>query len=455
MKSLSEVNFDKYEPLVIGDDLKQTSQKALYKFWMETCERLGLQYKFDADGYLLDMDTLGKGFIVENLQWAGALPDDWEEGELMTLGELAESREFETNLFQFQVNPNIVEKLLVDREHGLLKNAKLYTPISVVYRPNSDQAIIGGGRHRLVALLTMFKVIRGYENFVIYVNKNYAKSNSDLAVYVELNNKSRTMTATEVSMLDSAAKGEGLTIFSTPEEFYKRARKFTQTADLKDLARRLWVALAENTVLESSTTTNAIGDLGYSFTSKFCRQLNAVYGRGADKCLLLVDDETQVFEAVTTSAFETLINNWHAYCQEIRVPVRGRDGTLKTDEEGQTMFNLNISRSVNQLAQMLCEVMMESVGEQLGTIVEAERQKDAQKKQQAKENNKAKAIERSIATLQNSIEQFERLNMVVPDTFRQQIEQKRAELRQELAASPVVEKLPQADTTDELRDLLG
>ena len=458
MKAVSEVDFFHYAPLDIKEELRESTGKALYKYWSDACQRLGLNYKFDTDGYLLDLETLGSGYLIENVIWPGTLPEEYSQDNLVTLGQLMQSRDSESNLFQFQVNPKLVEKILVDKDHGLLKGNRLFEPIEIVKLPNSEQFIIGGGRHRLVALLTMFKVIRNFEHLQVYVNVKYAKSNLEVASVVELSNTSRAMTRTEVSMLGSAARGENLTIFSSPEEFFARARKMTHTADLKDLSRRLWVSLLQDTAVESATTANAIGDLGYGFVNKLCRALNSQYGRNADRCILLVretsEGEQQVFEALTRSVTDTLINNWSAYLQEIREPVLNRaTREQKSDADGNPLFTLNIARNANYIAQMLCDVIMSDVGESLGQIVDSQRQKAEAEKAVKKENDRVAAINKSIATLEGMINQFEDMNFNVPTDMREQIEAKREELRLEIAKSSDVVSVVTVD--EELTSLLA
>ena len=455
MKAVSEVDFFHYAPLNVREELRESTGKALYKYWSDACQRLGLNYKFDADGYLLDLDTLGSGYLIENVIWPGALPTgEYSEDNLVTLGELMRSRDSESNLFQFQVNPKLVEKILVDKDHGLLKGNRLFEPIEIVKLPHSEQFIIGGGRHRLVALLTMFKVIRNFEHLQVYVNVKYAKSNLEVASVVELSNTSRAMTRTEVSMLGSAARGENLTIFSSPEEFFTRARKMTHTSELKDLSRRLWVSLLQDTVVESATTSNAIGDLGYGFVNKLCRALNSQYDRNADRCILLVRETSegaeQVFEALTRSVCDTLVNNWSAYLQEIREPVLDRvTREQKSDADGNPLFKLNISRNVNYIAQMLCDVIMSDVGESLGQLVKGQREKDAVEQAAKKESNRVAAINKSISTLEGMINQFETMDITVPTDMREQIEAKRAELREEIAKSSDVVPVDDNVTVDE------
>lgn len=463
MKSLAEVNFQKYLPLDVKLELKPSTEKKLYTYWSETCQRLDLTYKVGIDGYLenFDSEVLGPDFIVDNVQWSGNIPDEYE---VVTLGELMESRERETEFIQFQVNNVKVEKLLVDKDMGFLNYHRLMNPIEIVFLPNSNQYVIGGGRHRLVALITMFKVVRGYEEFNIYVKKNYAKTMQEVASFIELSNMTRSMTRTETSMLRAAAKG-GLTVFATPEDFFAEARKFTRTSDLKDLSRRLWTAMLQDTLVTSNkdVSINTTGDFGHGFISKFCRALNAKYGSGCDSVLLLKKQlpdgtEEQIFEVLTRDIIKILVENWNNYLLEIRKP-KNIPGTReqKQDADGNLMWTVSPSRSANHIAQLLCNVMMAQVGEGLGDIFESKKADDKRKKLQKAEDNKVKELKAAIATLEGSIEQFKKWNMTIPETFLLEIAAKRKELEAEAnAVTQAAEKIAEVpqETPVDLSSLL-
>ena len=460
MKAIADVNFQTYAPLVIDDDLAERTKKKLLQYWDKTCQQLGLDYKFQPDGYLLDVDTIGTDFLINNVQFAGNMPaDEITEDNVVTLGELMRSRELEKDLFQFQINPKNVEKLLMDKDHGLLTGSKLMRPIQVVNLPNSEQFVIEGGRHRLVALLTLFKVIRGYEHLQVYVTRTFAKSLTEIASLVQLSNTSRTMTRTEVSMLKASTTG-GPTIFSDPAEFFARARKMTRTTDLKDLSRRLWVALLDDTQVENDTTANAIGDIGYAFTNKLCRALNNMYDKGADGILLMVRDtpkgEQQVFEALTKGAADTLVNNWKSYLQEIKEPVftYGADRQHKVDADGNPIYRINIARNTGTIAQMLVDVLMADVADSLGQLVASQRQKAKQEKQVKAESARVAGINKTLSNLDGMAEQFKNMGISIPADLQQQMEAKRAELRTELGNTDA-QPVEQDEVKAELDNLLA
>ena len=459
MKAIADVNFDQYTPLVIDDDLAARTKKALMVFWDKTCQQLSLDYKFGPDGYLLDVDTLGVDFLLNNVQFSGNMSDEVNDGSynLVTLRDLMNSRELEKDLFQFQINPKGVEKLLMDKDHGLLKGSRLMSPIKIVNLPNSEQFVIESGRHRLVSLLTMFKVIKGYENLLVYVDRTQAKSLTEIASLVQLANTSRTMTRTELSMLHASAKG-GPTIFSDPSEFFARARKMTRVADLKDLSRRLWVSLLADTVIEEATTANAIGDIGYAFTNKLGRALTNMYNKGADSILLLVREtptgEQQVFEALTRSSAKTLVDNWNSYLMEIREPVftYGANRTHKVDADGNPMFRTNIARSTSRIAEMLVDVLMADVADSLGQIVASQREKVKQEKIEKAETARVAGLTRTMANIDGMAEQFTSMGMEIPADLLRQIETKKAELMAEIGEAGV--PVEQDEVKAELNDLL-
>ena len=465
MKSVSELNLDKYSALEYNT-LKPSVEKQLLKFWDTTCQRLGLTYKFGADGYLtkVDINTLGTGWIIENVQWASNLKSvDMEEGseDIFTLGELLNSREAETELFQLQINPTNIEKLLVDKHTGLAHEKPLYLPIEVVHLPETGQIVVGGGRHRLVALATLFKVVRGYENFKVAVHSVYPRSMEEVARYVEMSNTSRSMPKIEKEMLHSAASGENLTLISPPEDFFERARQCTKVAELKGLVGRNWLALLKDTPVGARCTEDTIGAIGSSFMTKFCRGLNNIEA-GTDSTLLLIEEndgeEVQIYEAITRNITTILATNWNKFLNELKKPDLDRNRVQKEDENGVALWKIEIKRDHGELAQMLADLMLDKLGEQLKNAHLDQQARKAEDKKAKKLTSKAKSLQSDIDAMNRAIKSFEDMGITVSEEMRANVAEKQRLLAQEIgqlqSEIPVTAAPQQDEVMTELDSLL-
>lgn len=465
MKPVSQVNLQEYSPLLY-DSLKESTKKQLLKYWSDTCERLGLQYKFQPDGYLIDVSTLGTDYLIENVQWSPNMPEiDFDEdngSNIFTLGELLDSREAETELFQLDINPVNVNKILMDKESGLAYGHPLLFPIELVHLPGSAQVVIGGGRHRLVALATLFKVVRNYRELQVYVHSVYPRSNREVAQYVEYSNVSRSMPAVEKKMLHSASSGENLTLTSKPEDFFERARQCSKVSELKTLAGRAWLSLLQDTPVGAKCTFDTIDAIGTSFMTKFCRGLNAIE-KGTDSVLLLIEtspdtgEQQQVFEAITRNITGILVNNWNKYLDELRKPDLGRDRIQKEDENGNPLFKLEIKRDHGELAQMLADYMLQVVGEKLRGAFVKQQAEVAETKRVKKLTNKAKSLQADIDGINRSIQSLEDMGITVPADLLAQLKEKQALIRREIEGLGQAVVEPKSDTreVEELDSLLS
>lgn len=457
---VNESNFSTYNALS-SREMKTTTQKALTRWWDTQLKALSLNAQRDSDGMLanVSVETLGQDFLWENLiseiAWG---PDD--EITTITLGDLAATRSEETDFVQFEVQPSKVEKLLTATDDGLLKGNKLLRPIELVRIPKSDAEIIGGGRHRTVALLTIAKVVYGWEQFRIPVQMFYPQSRSEVAQYIMASNGSRSMTQTEKSMVKAAAKNLGLSVFRPAEEFFQQAKSVTTVTALKDMTRMLGVALFAETQVDRDTTSNTLGDMFHAAFTKFVRELNSQFGRGTDQVLLVQTDEGQIFEGVARRLSDYIVTNWETIKEESKEIKKKRDGSIVTDDNGQPVYTLNIARHVKpNAAEAAAEVLLEAVGDQLRSVKERLEAEKLEAKQEKEAGKAATKLQREISTIDQMIEM---MGSSLPQEALAQMQQQKAAIQQQIAElqqgtgahQPIADEVPPVNR-DKLNELLS
>lgn len=454
MTITNEKSFASYSALK-SSDLKVTTQKALNKMWTDHLNRLEIPFQRDSEGNFADVGQLGTSYLAEHFIWTGLYLGEDEVTPTVTLGELAESREAESDLVQFEVQPTRVEKILTGTKDGLVKGHKLMQLIEVVYLPGSNQFIIGGGRHRTVALLTLVKGIEGWEDFEVPVLAYQAKTIGEVAAYIQASNGSRSMSTTEKAMVDFAGSGTALTVFSDAEDFFVKAKKERTVSGLKKLARLAGASLLRETVVDRDTKLNTMGDIANSYFGKLCRELNDRYGKGTDKIMLAEsEDGQQVFEAVLTEGMNLLVNNWEDVLEEIKEVKTLRGGGIATDENGEPIYTCNIARKSTSIAEYLVESVVEKVGPFL-----AEMRKGQIAEEQAQKAEKA--AHSKVKQLQNMLQNFEAIAaMGVTLTPEQKAEMQRIqeEIDSQLSGegdTSSVKRQPTAQVNAQVNDLLG
>lgn len=420
MTALSTV----YSPLTT-QQLKVPVQKALTKFWTEAIKSRKLAFQVDAEGKHSSVDTLGIDFIKETFIWEGGINEETME---VSLGELSDSREQEQDLVQFEVNPANVEKLLTGTEQGLLKGHKLMKLIEIVYLPNSDQWIVGGGRHRLVTLLTIMKQTYGAERMLVPVSVYRARTTQEVVEYIKASNTSRTMTQTEKTQLKLAAQGSKLQVFSSADEIFEQARGAKTLTALKDLCRMAFASILGESAVGNETTINAMGDIGASFFTKLTSGLNA-HAKKTAEALLVILPNGQVFELVVKQATEHLIKDWASFKSMITVD------TGKKNADGAPIIECNISRSGPKVfGKELADFILADVGAKLAEISQQQQAAvEGAKKAKAAESEQEK-LRKQIAALDNSLATFKSIGAPVPTEMVASVEESKARLQAQIDA---------------------
>lgn len=441
-----------------ANQLKATTRSKLNKFWQEELKRRSLPFQYDTDGKLATVEQLGENFIEKVLTWGGAIT---ENTEYVTLGELAASRENEQDVIQFEVQPSLVEKLISGTD-GLLKTP-LYRLVEVVYLPGSDMFAIGGGRHRVTALLTILSPVEGWENMLVPVNVQRAKTLTEFVNYVQLSNTTRSMTATEKTQIATAAKGYKINVFSDAEDIYQRAEKAETVTDLKQISRLLGVAyLTEcDNIMAWNPTQNTLGDIGYKTFTKVAKALDGIQ-KGTSKYLTTKLPEGHVYRGVMENALKVVANNWDTFLDPVEglgiaKPKTKRGSSVpETDEEGNTIWEYNLSRYAPEaIAEHVCELIVSKLGDKLVQLANDQKALEAQAKQAKQKQKAASSIEKEIENLRKGVANLESMGIAVPSDMLKQIEAKEAELQAKAEKLSAGSESSSQEVPEDMADLLA
>lgn len=204
-------------------ELKETVAKAVNKRTATIAK--ANQVEPDA----LTIDLLGDDWIIRNIQWRAQISH-----RQFTLGELQQMLDNLSSVCQFEVAQSRVEALLTGSKSGIFKATKpfpLYMEPEIIHVKSSepgeeDEFFIGGGRHRVVALLTGVQSIRGWRELLVNCRVYTVRDKVQALEYIKNSNGSRSMTTTEQGQLDL-----GMSISShTTSEFFEEARKSIRNA---------------------------------------------------------------------------------------------------------------------------------------------------------------------------------------------------------------------------------
>lgn len=405
----TESAFDSYKAVPVHK-LKTTSQKLLEKFWTAKLSALNLKY---TPG--ISVDTLGDQFLMKaNIFWQGTSYD-----EVLTIAELLDTRETERedSYSQFEINLNNVERILTDKETGILRFNPLMQLPELVKLPGSEQFIIGGGRHRVVAIATLAQVIAGGEHFKVPVRVFTPSTLKEVADFITTSNGSRSMTKTESAMITGLANGINLSVFRDADElFADAAQKSNTVTDLKQFNRSIWPALLKGTQVDRSCSLNGIGDIGNSFLTKFSTLMNKLEPKSANILLRTTQEGSILYEILVRNATNWVNTHWDTVIRE-----------QFQDAEG----NFNPSRKASKIGNYVAEHVVESSKVQLLKEFEKAKAEAASEAKAKKQKRAATSTEREIKAVESTIASL-RAGGVTDEAMFATLDQRLNELKQSL-----------------------
>lgn len=410
---------DQYRAIPLGS-LKSTTRNKLTSFWKQALKGIT-----EYEPHVTAVEFVGDNFLISKTKvfWEGYLTSS----EVVTLGDLAETREVEneSSHVQFEVQLSRVEKLLTDKEDGILNGAPLMQPIVCMQLPKSEQFIIVSGRHRLSMLLTLCQTISGWAELGVPVLMFKAESKSEVIGYIRTANGSRSMTQTEKAMLEGAAAGINLSVYRDVDELYEDSRKASNVTELKKFNRSVWAAALSDTVVDQATTINGVADIGNACLSEFSKRLKAL-AKGADKVLLEVEpDGTTVYEQLTEKMTEWVATNWHVIEGEFQEPKKVR-GVVAMDENNQPVMLFNPSRKARDIGKFVANLFADKVAEQLAASWQV---KAAAAEAAAKAKTAAKAkknVNSDIKNLDDLMKLMRSQNTLTPEVEQAMMQQREA-----------------------------
>jgi hypothetical protein len=441
-----------YAPLT-NAAIKSTTVTLLSKFWDAQLKAMGVTYSGEP-GIRATIEHIGQNHFVETFQKYAYSEGEIAPGfELYTLGELAASRQAESELVQFEVNPARVEKFLGDAQMGLLKVFTLLEPLLVLNLPE-DVFIVGGGRHRLTGFLTLYKVIEGWEDINIAVRTRDVATIDEAVHLITASNGSRAMSSTEVAQLKAATRG--ISVVRSPEEILEQLANRETLTDYKNIAMLYFVAKGNASPVLSGNTGDTMGKLGNNIIAKIASRLNT-FGKGAAlEILKFTQNGSKVAQMIIEYSFELMEMDWEAQLDAIKEPIKDRkSGSFKVDENNNTLFSYNVARNVTTIAANVVESVFTQLEDQLHLVYTAATKAKAEEKA-AKEGAKvAKAATATVNKAQSALDYLNSMGVTLTPEQQAAIAQLKAEAEAKIAETATMPEPGTERFTSELDALLG
>lgn len=341
----------------------------------------------------LGVDIVGERFVSDQIQW------QCERSYVQfTLGQLVSMLDNLSSICQFEIDKAKVEKLINGTDAGIFratKNHPLYMPPEILCVVGSqgkdDEYVIGGGRHRIVALATVLKnKFNGWEELLITCSLARFRKREALLEYITHSNGSRNMTPTEKSQIKL-----GMSFTShTPDEFFAAALVDNRNlAEAKELtAYGCAYGLTELRHLRSNKPIklNTAVELMKSFISKFSTKVNAQLQAAiqqkktlnklmVEPCTDPTGADSTYLKQICEVAVSDLVANWETYFELCR----------REDKKGNVSYLL--AHSIGEISNALAEKLALQFGERLVAAYQTYEQQSAEEKaakDQAKEAKK-------------------------------------------------------------------
>lgn len=442
--SVQSAASDKYTALR-GNQLKATTVSKIEKFWTSAVKNLNADWKSSEPGLLCSVELVGKYFLVDQLQpyaTAGKMRDGGElvEGfELFSLAELANSKAAERELVQFDIIPTKVESFLTATDNGLLKINHFIMPIEVL-RTSDGTEIIGGGRHRTTALLTLCKYCEGWENLVVACRVRDVKTTDEAVAYITASNGSRSMTTTEKAMLKAAK--QGITVVRSGDELLESMEKFDSLTDIKRVASLFFVskaaeeydAFASAHPEVSSVTNDTMGKFGSSILNNVSNLMKK-FGKSAPKDILTsevaVDDNgnTARMSAVLTEyAYRVLRDTWAELVDSVKqAKISRKTGEPETDADGNIIYQYPVARSTSSIAKDVAESIFAELEATFAEAYSSEQQRKKAEKQAKEAEKEAKQAQSAAKEAERVAQYIQSLGVNMPPEMAEALEQAKAQ----------------------------
>lgn len=389
--------------------LKANTQKQVNTRW-SAIKRL---HEIDPDAPL-SVHLLGDDFIMRATQWRVS-----REFITLKLGELADMLSALSSVCQFEVNPTKVEQLLTSPKSGFFKSRAphpLYIEPEVIQvQGNGDtppEFFIGGGRHRVEALVAAFSRVSGWRELDV-VCRMYTTSDKQQALeYIKHSNNSRNMTSTETSQLDL-----GMSIKShTTKDFFNEAAKAKLSAThAKTLCSFAFAQLCTDAQLKGNDGNliklNTLAKLGSQILTKFMNlvneELKSAHGPKSSINKLMLES-TQAVDGSGESTFLQEVTKFAA---------------LQLTEEWDTCYSLckstnakgaieyNFSRASVKVAEAVATALATDFAPQLISYYEQYTEKKTKETEAARQAKEAKAKQEEATRARQALETLRKMGV--------------------------------------------
>ena len=398
-------------------ELKSTSVTKLHKFWDAELKNLGVTYNGGEPGIKAQVEQIGADHFMRTFQpYAIDSNGDVTEGfQVFSLGELAASKEAEAELVQFDVISSRVDSFLTDTKLGLIATHTLYEPLLIIELPDGNP-ILGGGRHRTTGLLTLYKLIEGWENISVACVVRPVASIDEAVNVITASNGSRTMTATEKAQLTSARRG--ITVVRSADEIIEQLDKLTAAADHKNVAMLYFVTRAQDEL--TGVTNDTMGKIGNAVVGKLIKSINTL-GKGAALKVLNFkgSDGNKVARLLIEYSFDVMVETWDALLDSIKEPIKDRkSGGNRVDENGEVVYSINVARNTSSIAEDVAESVFAELEGKLSTVFDSAVKAEAEAKAAAETQKVAKKATTQVKQVESVMDYL--VNMGISLTPEQQ-----------------------------------
>lgn len=401
---MSEYNI---EQIVEGFYNKTTCSNRAAKFWATFAKAHEVDIEvFDEEGNaneywmilddIIDTNELDESNLVDYLiqpqfKDLDEHSYDYVGGEsivVVSLNQLMEAfdNEDQYKLRQFEITPTRVHRITDE----VIKHSRLFEPIELAYVNNVEQdlldvnPVILSGRHRAVALITLFRKIKDWNELQLYVKVRRFNTESELAQHIQSRNGSRGMTEQEKTGLWFAGSG---TDPHDNEEVFSRVAE--GLAVLPKVFETYFINVLDEEDLGITRAT--AGLLGKKIASNL--KSKKVLSSKVTKFLKVPETAKRIAE----TAEAAIVDNWNV--------LKDRCKVVQTDDEGNQVVTFNISRNIDKIAVPVARQLGEAFQQELEESLvksEAEREAKARKRKETAAQKEQQKLSDAIKILKEA-----------------------------------------------------
>lgn len=420
-------------------DIKATSVTKIHKFWDSELKALGVTYSGGEPGIKATVEQVGADHFLRAFQpYALDTEGNVTEGyQIFSLGELAASKQQEAELVQFDVIHSRVDAFLCEPKMGLIATHTLYEPLLIIELPDGN-VILGGGRHRTTGILTLYKLIEGWENISVACVVRQVSSIDEAVNVITASNGSRTMTATEKAQLTSARRG--ITVVRSADEIVEQLANLSAAADHKNVAMLYFVTRGQEEL--TGITNDTLGKIGNAVVGKLIKSINTL-GKGAALKVLNFKggDGNKVAKLLIEYSFDVMVEIWDALLDSIKEPIKDRkSGGNRVDENGEVVYSINVARNTASIAEDVAESVFTELEQKLKTIFDTALKAEAEAKAAAETEKVAKKATTQVKQVQSAMEYLAKMGISLTPEQEAMIAATKAEAEakaKQLADQPV------------------